>query len=84
MGWSGKTYAALQRLKEAKVGAYCGPLRLLALEVHELLNREGVYTDLVTGQVCPPRTCLSMCVQRTARCVCLAVSHNVSGASLRG
>lgn len=30
---SGKTYTALQRLKGAANGVYCGPLRLLALEV---------------------------------------------------
>jgi ATP-dependent RNA helicase SUPV3L1/SUV3 len=51
---SGKTYEALQRLKQADPakggGLYCGPLRLLALEVYESLNREGVYADLLTGQ----------------------------------
>lgn len=51
---SGKTYHALQRLREADPafggGVYCGPLRLLALEVFEQLNRQGVYCDLVTGQ----------------------------------
>jgi ATP-dependent RNA helicase SUPV3L1/SUV3 len=31
-------------------GLYCGPLRLLALEVYERLNRHGVYTSLLTGQ----------------------------------
>ena len=31
-------------------GLYCGPLRLLALEVFESLNRQGVYTNLLTGQ----------------------------------
>lgn len=51
---SGKTYSALQRLKEADTekggGLYCGPLRLLSLEVFESLNRQGVYTSLMTGQ----------------------------------
>ena len=51
---SGKTYHALQRLKSADPtkggGLYCGPLRLLALEVYETLNKAGVYTDLLTGQ----------------------------------
>ena len=51
---SGKTYQALQRLKSADAekggGLYCGPLRLLALEVYESLNRKGVHCDLVTGQ----------------------------------
>ena len=51
---SGKTYQALKRLIQADPlkggGIYCGPLRLLALEVYEKLNREGVYTSLLTGQ----------------------------------
>ena len=47
---SGKTYAALEALAQANHGVYCGPLRLLALEVHERLNADGVVTDLVTGQ----------------------------------
>ncbi|CAH0513263.1 unnamed protein product [Peronospora belbahrii] len=49
---SGKTYEALERLKQAKEdgGIYCGPLRLLALEVFERMNTHGIYTSLVTGQ----------------------------------
>jgi ATP-dependent RNA helicase SUPV3L1/SUV3 len=47
---SGKTYRALQALKRAHSGAYCGPLRLLALEVFESLNGDGVYASLETGQ----------------------------------
>eukprot|EP00601_Ochromonadales_sp_CCMP2298_P008991 CAMPEP_0173197620 /NCGR_PEP_ID=MMETSP1141-20130122/16262_1 /TAXON_ID=483371 /ORGANISM="non described non described, Strain CCMP2298" /LENGTH=797 /DNA_ID=CAMNT_0014122381 /DNA_START=155 /DNA_END=2548 /DNA_ORIENTATION=- len=51
---SGKTYHALQRLRDADPakggGLYCGPLRLLALEVFETLNRQGVFTSLLTGQ----------------------------------
>ena len=51
---SGKTYHALQRLLQADPekggGLYCGPLRLLALEVYESLNRQNVPTDLLTGQ----------------------------------
>lgn len=31
---SGKTHAALSELKAAETGVYCGPLRLLAWEVH--------------------------------------------------
>ena len=50
----GKTYQALKRLREADPekggGMYCGPLRLLALEVYENLTRQGVYCDLTTGQ----------------------------------
>jgi len=47
---SGKTYTALQRLRQARSGMYCGPLRLLALEVYDELNEDGVPTNLVTGQ----------------------------------
>ena len=32
---SGKTYHALQRFKAAGSGIYCGPLRLLAMEVYD-------------------------------------------------
>lgn len=31
-------------------GLYCGPLRLLALEIFEKLNKEGVHCNLLTGQ----------------------------------
>ena len=47
---SGKTYSALNRLKTAKTGVYCGPLRLLATEVYEKLNASGVKCNLLTGQ----------------------------------
>lgn len=47
---TGKTYNALERLKEAKRGVYLSPLRILALENFEKLNREGVVCDLQTGE----------------------------------
>ncbi len=47
---SGKTHNAMERLKKAKSGVYCGPLRLLANEIFERLNVEGVPCDLVTGE----------------------------------
>lgn len=49
---SGKTHEALQRLKQVGEdgGLYCGPLRLLALEIYERMNMDGHYTSLVTGQ----------------------------------
>ncbi|KAF1785192.1 P-loop containing nucleoside triphosphate hydrolase [Phytophthora cactorum] len=49
---SGKTHQALERLKQAGEdgGIYCGPLRLLALEIFERMNSDGLYTSLVTGQ----------------------------------
>ena len=45
---SGKTYAAIQRLKAADSGVYCSPLRLLAWEVAEGLNNapDGVPCQL--------------------------------------
>lgn len=48
---SGKTHRALEALKAAPTGAYLGPLRLLALEVYERLNADGVATSLVTGEL---------------------------------
>jgi ATP-dependent RNA helicase SUPV3L1/SUV3 len=47
---SGKTYAAIELLREAGSGAYLAPLRLLALEVHERMNELGIATSLVTGE----------------------------------
>ncbi|CAI7736834.1 unnamed protein product [Closterium sp. NIES-54] len=47
---SGKTHRALVRFKEACSGTYCGPLRLLAMEVFDRVNADGVYCNLVTGQ----------------------------------
>ncbi|KAJ5946292.1 hypothetical protein N7454_003131 [Penicillium verhagenii] len=46
---SGKTYHALQRLKQAKAGFYAGPLRLLAQEVYHRFKGEGIPCSLVTG-----------------------------------
>jgi ATP-dependent RNA helicase SUPV3L1/SUV3 len=47
---SGKTYQAIQRLIGASSGAYCAPLRLLAAEGYDTMNRQGAITDLITGQ----------------------------------
>jgi len=47
---SGKTYAALQELKNATTGYYLAPLRLLALEGYENLKKEGVHASLITGE----------------------------------
>lgn len=47
---TGKTYNSLERLKSAKKGVYLSPLRILALENFEKLNREGVICDLLTGE----------------------------------
>lgn len=47
---SGKTHDALERLKECSHGAYFGPLRLLALEVYDRLNMEGLACSMITGE----------------------------------
>ncbi|MGL5352331.1 MAG: helicase-related protein, partial [Clostridium sp.] len=47
---TGKTYNAIERLKTAKCGIYLSPLRILALENYERMNREGVICDLLTGE----------------------------------
>ena len=47
---SGKTYQALQSLKACGRGVYLGPLRLLALEVSDTLNKDGVPCSLLTGE----------------------------------
>lgn len=47
---SGKTYEALQRLKQAYHGIYLGPLRLLALEVYDRMMTDGIPCDMVTGE----------------------------------
>ncbi|MBQ6551234.1 MAG: hypothetical protein IJL78_07495 [Lachnospiraceae bacterium] len=47
---SGKTYDAMNALKEAGSGCYLGPLRLLAYEKYEEMNRDGYPCSLLTGE----------------------------------
>ena len=47
---SGKTFHALERLKQAKSGIYLAPLRLLALEIFDTLNLSNVNCSLLTGE----------------------------------
>ncbi|MDM5212611.1 helicase-related protein [Peribacillus sp. NJ4] len=47
---TGKTHKALQKMKEAESGLYLAPLRLLALEVFDKLNADGVPCSLKTGE----------------------------------
>ena len=47
---SGKTYNAMQELKESNSGLYLAPLRLLALEGHEDLKEAGIASSLITGE----------------------------------
>ncbi|XP_028390997.1 ATP-dependent RNA helicase SUPV3L1, mitochondrial-like [Dendronephthya gigantea] len=47
---SGKTHKALERFQSSKSGIYCGPLRLLASEVYQKTNDNGILCDLITGE----------------------------------
>lgn len=47
---TGKTHQALQKMKEAQSGLYLAPLRLLALEVFDKLNADGIPCSLKTGE----------------------------------
>ncbi len=47
---SGKTYQALQRLRQAYRGIYLGPLRLLALEVYDRMMASGIPCSMITGE----------------------------------
>lgn len=47
---SGKTYQAMQALKDADTGVYLAPLRLLALEGYESLRESEVPAILLTGE----------------------------------
>ena len=47
---SGKTYNSLERLKGAKKGAYLAPLRLLALEIYDKFNADGIPCSMLTGE----------------------------------
>ncbi|TXC86041.1 RNA helicase [Metabacillus litoralis] len=47
---TGKTYQAIQKMKEAASGIYLAPLRLLAFEIYERLNEEGIPCSLKTGE----------------------------------
>lgn len=47
---TGKTHNALQALEKAQMGAYLGPLRLLAMEVQEKLLMSNVMCNMKTGE----------------------------------
>ena len=47
---SGKTFEALETLKNANSGVYLAPLRLLAMEVFDKLNSAGIPCNLHTGE----------------------------------
>ena len=47
---SGKTYAAMAKLRAEQTGYYLAPLRLLALEGYESLREHGIAASLITGE----------------------------------
>lgn len=47
---SGKTYSAMQAMREIGEGIYLAPLRLLAFEQFETLNADGFLCNLITGE----------------------------------
>lgn len=47
---SGKTYDAIKRLRSAACGVYLGPLRLLALEIHDKMSACGIPCTMITGE----------------------------------
>lgn len=47
---SGKTHTSIQMLEKAEKGVYLSPLRLLALEVSDKLNGDGIPCSFVTGE----------------------------------
>ena len=47
---SGKTYQAIEDLMQAQSGVYLAPLRLLAYEQYEKMNREGIPCSMITGE----------------------------------
>ena len=47
---SGKTYDAIETLKNSATGVYLAPLRLLAWEVADKLNNQGHPCSLLTGE----------------------------------
>lgn len=64
---TGKTYTALQALKQAKDGVYLSPLRLLAMEVQDTLLESGCLCSMTTGEeekIIPNSTVMSSTVEK--------------------
>lgn len=47
---SGKTHNALGSFMNSETGLYCGPLKMLAVEVYQKTNEKGTPCDLITGE----------------------------------
>ncbi|MGI5900043.1 MAG: helicase-related protein [Christensenellales bacterium] len=69
---TGKTHEALQRLKQSESGLYLAPLRILALENFERLNREGLPCSLLTGEE-------EIIVPQASHASCTVEKANITG-----
>jgi len=86
---SGKTYQALEALKEAGIGWYLAPLRLLAFEIYDRLNAAGVPCNLLTGEESIQRegamitaaTVEMFNPNQKARCVVIDEAHMIADSS---
>lgn len=47
---SGKTHDGIEMLRNAKTGAYLGPLRLMAMEQYDRLSAQGLKISMKTGE----------------------------------
>ena len=52
---SGKTHDAIEDLKKNTPGTYLGPLRLLALEMFDRINADGIPCSMLTGEESIPK-----------------------------
>ncbi len=85
---SGKTFQALNELVNAGSGWYLSPLRLLAYEVFDTLNKRGVPCSLLTGEESIPvdgaaitaATIEMFDPQRSGSCVIIDEAHMLSDA----
>lgn len=61
----------IQAMREAKSGVYCGPLRLLAMEVFDSVNQQ------VASRLCTTRSCMHLFHYNSA-----ALAHTMQAAIL--
>lgn len=54
-----QAHVQTQAMSSAQTGLYCGPLRLLAMEVYDSLNAGGTLCNLLTGK---PAACACACM----------------------
>ena len=78
---SGKTHDSMEALKAAETGAYLGPLRLLALEMYDNLNRDGIPCRLLTGEE-SIREVMAFPKNQNAQCLVSDAPNTVDDAQL--